>query len=229
MASILIVDDERQICDLLKQNLEFVGYDCAVAYDGDEALAKLTRSDFDLCLLDVMMPFTDGFTCLAEMRRRGYKLPVIMLTARGEENDRVFGLEQGADDYVTKPFSPRELVARIRAVLARTMQTDTVDSDRMFRFGELIIDEKSHEAKIGDKLLNLTPKEFDLLLYFAENEGVALSREKILSAVWNYDYLGEDRTVDTHIKMLRGHIGDYRDCIKTVWGIGYKFTYDRNL
>ncbi len=227
MASILIVDDEKQICELLKQNLEFAGYDCVVAYDGDEALQKLSRSDFDLCLLDVMMPFTDGFTALAEIRRRGYTIPVIMLTARGEENDRVFGLEQGADDYVTKPFSPRELAARIKAVLSRTMIAD-VSAERVFRFGEMIIDEKSHEARIGETFLNLTPKEFDLLLYFAENEGVALSREKILSAVWNYDYLGEDRTVDTHIKMLRGHIGSYRDCIKTVWGIGYKFSYDRS-
>ncbi len=227
MASILIVDDEKQICELLRQNLEFTGYECVVAYDGDEALQKLSRTDFDLCLLDVMMPFTDGFTALAEIRRRGYTLPVIMLTARGEENDRVFGLEQGADDYVTKPFSPRELSARIKAVLARTMPVENI-AERSFRFGDLMIDEKSHEAKIGEELLTLTPKEFELLLYFAENEGVALSREKILSAVWNYDYLGEDRTVDTHIKMLRGHIGSYRDCIKTVWGIGYKFSYDRS-
>ncbi len=227
MASILIVDDEKQICELLRQNLEFAGYECVVAYDGDEALLKLSRTDFDLCLLDVMMPFTDGFTALSEIRRRGYTLPVIMLTARGEENDRVFGLEQGADDYVTKPFSPRELSARIKAVLARTMPAENI-TERSFRFGDLTIDEKSHEAKIGEETLTLTPKEFELLLYFAENEGVALSREKILSAVWNYDYLGEDRTVDTHIKMLRGHIGDYRDCIKTVWGIGYKFSYDRS-
>ncbi len=227
MASILIVDDEKQICELLRQNLEFAGYDCAVAYDGDEALQKLSRTDFDLCLLDVMMPFTDGFTALTEIRRRGYSLPIIMLTAKGEENDRVFGLEQGADDYVTKPFSPRELSARIKAVLSRTMPSEET-SERAFRFGDLVIDEKSHEARIGETILNLTPKEFELLLYFAENEGVALSREKILSAVWNYDYLGEDRTVDTHIKMLRGHIGVYRDCIKTVWGIGYKFSFDRS-
>ncbi len=226
MPNILIVDDERQICELLKQNLEFAGYECAVAYDGDEALAKLSRSSFDLCLLDVMMPFTDGFTALTEMRRRGYTLPVIMLTARGEENDRVYGLEQGADDYITKPFSPRELVARIKAVLGRTL-VKKQDTERTFRFGDMSIDEKSHEVKIGDEVLSLTPKEFDLLLYFAENEGVALSREKILSAVWNYDYLGEDRTVDTHIKMLRGHLKEYRDCIKTVWGLGYKFSFNR--
>ncbi len=223
MANILIVDDERQICELLKQNLEFAGYECDVAYDGDEALKKLTAGSFDLCLMDVMMPFTDGFTALAEIRKRGLTLPVIMLTARGEENDRVYGLEQGADDYVTKPFSPRELVARINAVLARTMSQNP-QKEKVYRFDTLVIDEKSHEAKIGDEVLPLTPKEFDLLVYFAENEGVALSREKILSAVWNYDYLGEDRTVDTHIKMLRGHLKQYRDCIKTVWGLGYKFT-----
>lgn len=227
MAHILIVDDEPKICELIRQNLEFAGHTCVVAGDGDDALAKIARAEYDLCLLDVMMPFTGGFKALTELRRRGYTLPVIILSAKSEENDKVFGLEAGADDYITKPFSPRELIARIKAVLSRT-RMHSAGGERVFRFGGLCIDEKSHEATVENATLSLTPKEFDLLCFFAENEGVALSREKILSAVWNYDYLGEDRTVDTHVKMLRSHLKGYRDCIVTVWGIGYRFSYKRN-
>ena len=164
----------------------------------------------------------DGMTCLKEMRLRGMDVPVIILTARGEEYDKLEGLGAGADDYVVKPFSPRELVARVRAVLARTMRRDGQGAES-FVFGGLAIDTASHTVTIDGEAVALTPKEFDLLVFLAANKGIALSREKILQQVWNYDYFGEDRTVDTHVKMLRSHLGKYRDFITTVWGVGYKF------
>ena len=185
MAKILIVDDEPRIRDLIREHLQYAGFVCEEAGDGGAALAVLAQGGIDLVILDIMMPFMDGMTCLREMRARKIMTPVIMLTARSEEYDKLAGLEGGADDYVVKPFSPRELVARVKAVLART--------------------------------------EFDLLVFLVNNKGIALSREKILQQVWNYDYYGEDRTVDTHIKMLRGHLGPCRKFIVTVWGIGYKF------
>ena len=176
-------------------------------------------------ILDIMMPFMDGMTCLREMRTRRISTPVIMLTARGEEYDKLAGLEGGADDYVVKPFSPRELVARVRAVLARTMPHPE-DEDSVYTFGDLVIDTASHSVKVAGQEASLTPKEFDLLVFLVSNKGIALSREKILQKVWNYDYYGEDRTVDTHIKMLRSHLGPCRGYIVTVWGIGYKFDPD---
>ncbi len=156
------------------------------------------------------------------MRARKITTPVIMLTARGEEYDRIAGLEGGADDYIVKPFSPREMVARVKAVLSRTLPKEQSDSES-FVFGDLVIDTASHSVKIAGEEVSLTPKEFDLLVFLAHNKGIALSREKILQKVWNYDYYGEDRTVDTHIKMLRSHLGAHRDDIVTVWGVGYKF------
>ena len=158
-------------------------------------------------ILDLMMPFMDGMTCLREMRARHINTPVIILTARGEEYDKLAGLESGADDYVVKPFSPRELVARVRAVLNRTMPRPTEAADTM-TFGELTIDTASHTVRVSGEEVALTPKEFDLLVFLASNKGIALSREKILQKVWNYDYFGEDRTVDTHVKMLRGHLAN---------------------
>ena len=197
MAKILIVDDEPRIRELIREHLQYSGYICEEAADGTAALTQLSGGAFDLVILDLMMPFMDGMTCLREMRARHINTPVIILTARGEEYDKLAGLESGADDYVVKPFSPRELVARVKAVLNRT----------------------------GEEVA-LTPKEFDLLVFLASNKGIALSREKILQKVWNYDYFGEDRTVDTHVKMLRGHLGKCRSYIATVWGIGYKFDPD---
>ena len=187
--------------------------------------AALAASGADLVILDIMMPFVDGMTCLREMRKRKIDTPVIMLTARGEEYDKLAGLEGGADDYVVKPFSPRELVARVKVVLARTMPK-TQEGGESFVFGDLVIDTASHSVKIAGEEAPLTPKEFDLLVFLVSNKGLALSREKILQKVWNYDYYGEDRTVDTHVKMLRSHLGKYRDNIVTVWGIGYKFDPD---
>ena len=190
MAKILIVDDEPRIRDLIREHLQYAGFVCEEAGDGGAALAVLAQGGIDLVILDIMMPFMDGMTCLREMRTRKIMTPVIMLTARSEEYDKLAGLEGGADDYVVKPFSPRELVARV---------------------------------KVAGQEAPLTPKEFDLLVFLVNNKGIALSREKILQQVWNYDYYGEDRTVDTHIKMLRGHLGPCRKFIVTVWGIGYKF------
>ena len=179
----------------------------------------------DLVILDIMMPFMDGMTCLREMRTRKIMTPVIMLTARSEEYDKLAGLEGGADDYVVKPFSPRELVARVKAVLARTMPAPVAEGN-VYTFGNLVIDTASHSVKVAGQEAPLTPKEFDLLVFLVNNKGIALSREKILQKVWNYDYYGEDRTVDTHVKMLRSHLGSCRGYIVTVWGVGYKFDPD---
>jgi two-component system response regulator ResD len=222
MAKILIVDDEPRIRELIREHLEHAGFACEEATDGSAALAMLVENSVDLVILDIMMPFVDGITCLKEMRRRKIDTPVIMLTARGEEYDKLAGLESGADDYVVKPFSPRELVARVKAVLARTLPR-TQSMGESYVFGDLVIDTASRSVKVGRQEPQLTPKEFDLLVFLVSNKGVALSREKILEKVWNYDYYGEDRTVDTHIKMLRSHLGKCRDYIVTVWGIGYKF------
>ena len=225
MAKILIVDDEPRIRELICTHLEHAGYECAQVGDGSAALAALTGGGIDLVILDIMMPFMDGMTCLKEMRRRRIMTPVIMLTARSEEYDKLAGLENGADDYVVKPFSPRELVARVRAVLGRTMQR-MEPADSSYVFGGLCINQASHSVTVDGSEVVLTPKEFDLLVFLAANRGLALSRERILQKVWNYDYYGEDRTVDTHVKMLRSHLGRYRDAIITVWGIGYKFDPD---
>ena len=208
MAKILIVDDEPRIRELIREHLQYSGYICEEAADGTAALTQLSGGAFDLVILDLMMPFMDGMTCLREMRARHINTPVIILTARSEEYDKLAGLEGGADDYVVKPFSPRELA-----------------SDTM-TFGELTIDTASHTVRVSGEEVALTPKEFDLLVFLASNKGIALSREKILQKVWNYDYFGEDRTVDTHVKMLRGHLGKCRSYIATVWGIGYKFDPD---
>ncbi len=225
MAKILIVDDEPRIRELITTHLEHAGYTCTQAGDGSAALAALSLGGVDLVILDIMMPFMDGMTCLKEMRRRKITTPVIMLTARAEEYDKLEGLENGADDYVVKPFSPRELVARVKAVLNRTLQRSEAASDS-FTFGGLVIDQAGHKVTVDGADVVLTPKEFDLLVFLAANRGLALSRERILQKVWNYDYYGEDRTVDTHVKMLRSHLGRYRDAIVTVWGIGYKFDPD---
>ena len=223
--TVLIVEDEKNIVDILKFNLQRAGYQTLEAYDGEDGLAQALSANPDLILLDVMLPKKNGFDVCRALRDQGSSVPVIILTARGEEYDKLAGLEGGADDYVVKPFSPRELVARVRAVLNRTMPRPTEAADTM-TFGELTIDTASHTVRVSGEEVALTPKEFDLLVFLASNKGIALSREKILQKVWNYDYFGEDRTVDTHVKMLRGHLGKCRSYIATVWGIGYKFDPD---
>ena len=225
---VLVVDDERKIRDLIGQYLLVEGYDVDYAKDGIEALTKVSIGDIDLCILDVMMPFMDGITCLKEMRARGYNAPVIILSAKGEEYDKISGFEAGSDDYVVKPFSPKELMARVKRVASRA-NPELASAGERYIFGGLTIDVPSHSIKIDGEPINVTPKEFDLLVCLVQNKGIALSRERILLKVWNYDYYGEDRTVDTHIKMLRSHLKNYRDCIVTVWGVGYKFEPKDNL
>ena len=219
---ILVVDDEPKIRELIGQYLTVAGYETEFAKDGIEALNIVSKGDVDMVILDVMMPFMDGITCLKEMRSRGFKTPVIILSAKGEEYDKITGFEAGTDDYIVKPFSPKELMARIKAVAMRS-NPELSENNEKYIFGDLVIDVPSHSIKIKGEYINVTPKEFDLLVCLVQNKGVALSRERILLKVWNYDYFGEDRTVDTHIKMLRSHLKEYRDCIETVWGVGYKF------
>ena len=219
---ILVVDDEPKIRELIGQYITVAGYETEFAKDGIEALNIVSKGDIDMVILDVMMPFMDGITCLKEMRSRGFKTPVIILSAKGEEYDKITGFEAGTDDYIVKPFSPKELMARIKAVAMRA-NPEMSENNEKYIFGDLVIDVPSHSIKIKGEYINVTPKEFDLLVCLVQNKGVALSRERILLKVWNYDYFGEDRTVDTHIKMLRSHLKEYRDCIETVWGVGYKF------
>ena len=224
MSKMLIVDDEEKIRAVVREYAEFEEFEVTEARDGMEAVALCRENDYDIIIMDVMMPRLDGYSACKEIRKQK-DVPIIMLSARGEEYDKLAGLESGADDYVVKPFSPRELVARVKAVLNRTMPRPTEAADTM-TFGELTIDTASHTVRVSGEEVALTPKEFDLLVFLASNKGIALSREKILQKVWNYDYFGEDRTVDTHVKMLRGHLGKCRSYIATVWGIGYKFDPD---
>ena len=220
MPKLLIVDDDLHLRKLVLTYAEVEGYQCEEAETGREALERINASEFDLVLLDVMMPGIDGFQTLAELRKQS-QVPVIMLTSRSEEYDKLFGFNLGVDDYIPKPFSPKELMARIGAVLKRT----GVKPGDKIRFGELLINPSGRAAMLGEATLNLTPKEFDLLLKLAQNEGIVLSREQLLEKVWGYAYLGDVRTVDTHIKALREHLGNYRKMIQTVWGVGYKFEY----
>ena len=224
---IYCVEDDASIRELVLYTLRASGFEARGFAESGAFWEAMCEHVPDLVLLDIMLPGEDGLEILKKLRLGAAtrNLPVIMATARGEEYDKLAGLESGADDYVVKPFSPRELVARVRAVLNRTMPRPTEAADTM-TFGELTIDTASHTVRVSGEEVALTPKEFDLLVFLASNKGIALSREKILQKVWNYDYFGEDRTVDTHVKMLRGHLGKCRSYIATVWGIGYKFDPD---
>lgn len=221
MARVLIVDDEDRIRDLVKQYLKFEGFDFSEAANGQQAVELFRKEPCDLIVMDVMMPFMDGITAL-RMIRESSSVPVILLTAKGEEYDKVLGLELGADDYVVKPFSPKELMARIKAVLKRTGGAEP-RREQNYVYKGLEINPVSYEAKIDGEKLTLTPKEFELLNYFVNNRGVVLTRENLLNEIWGYDFYGDSRTVDTHIKMLRNSLGPYRDLIKTVWGVGYRY------
>lgn len=224
MQKVLITDDESRIRDILKEYLEFEGFCYDEAEDGLQAVNKAKENTYDLIILDIMMPKVDGFTTLREIRKFS-SVPVIMLSARGEEYDKLFGFEMGVDDYITKPFSPKEVMARIKAVLKRCNTTETDKRNTIIIKG-LEIDEDSRKVLVDGVVASMTPKEFDILLYMAKNKGIVLSREKILEKVWGYEFFGEDRTVDTHIKMLRNSIGKYRELIKTVWSVGYKLEED---
>ena len=219
MQHILIVEDDLDIQDLLRNFLQEVGYEITIASDGMEAIALFSSTRFDLILLDIMLPKIDGFT-VCELIRKQSQVPIIMLTARGDERDELLGFELGVDEYISKPFSPKILVARVEAILRRTGQSNP---DEILSAGGIVIDKAAHQATVDDKPMDLSFKEFELLTYFLENEGIALSREKILNSVWNYDYFGDARTIDTHVKKLRSKMGDKGEYIKTVWGMGYKF------
>lgn len=221
---ILIADDESRIRDILKEYLEFEGFSYDEAEDGLQAVNKVKENTYDLIILDIMMPKVDGFTALREIRKFS-SVPVIMLSARGEEYDKLFGFEMGVDDYITKPFSPKEVMARIKAVLKRCNAKETQKRNTIIIKG-LEIDEDSRKVTVDGVVASMTPKEFDILIYMAKNKGIVLSREKILEKIWGYEFFGEDRTVDTHIKMLRNSIGKYRELIKTVWSVGYKLEED---
>ena len=207
MKRILIVDDEQNIREVLKEYLEFNGFEVITADDGYEAVDMCKREDYDFIVMDIMMPKMDGLSAVREIRKTK-NIPVMVLSARGEEYDKLFGFEAGIDDYVTKPFSPKEVVARIKAILGRTAPEHPVNKRNVKKFGGLIVDFDVRNVKY---------------------EGLAISREKLLSNVWGFDFYGDDRTVDTHIKMLRSNLGPYRDCIVTLRGLGYKFEYDENI
>lgn len=216
---ILVVDDEERMRKLVKDFLSIKGYKVIEAADGEEAIEIfMSDKDIKLVLLDVMMPKLDGFDTLKGIREYS-EVPVIMLTARAEERDELMGFKWGVDEYITKPFSPKILVARVEAILRRSIGTE----EKKLSAGGILIDKSAHTVSIDDKDIELSYKEFELLTYFLENKGIALSREKILNNVWNYDYFGDARTIDTHVKKLRAKMGEKGELIKTIWGMGYKF------
>ena len=218
---ILVVDDEARMRKLVKDFLVRKGYEVLEAGDGIEAMDVFyATQNIALIILDVMMPKMDGWEVCREIRKES-KIPIIMLTAKSDERDEQLGFDLGVDDYISKPFSPKILVARVEAILRRSGASS---GDEVLKAGGVEIDKAAHLVRINGKLVELSFKEFELLTYFVENEGIALSREKILNAVWNYDYFGDARTIDTHVKKLRAKMGDCGSYIKTIWGMGYKFT-----
>ena len=217
---ILVVDDESRMRKLLKDFLEREGYRVIEAADGLEAMERFYEDkEIALLILDVMMPNMDGWQVCREVRQSS-KVPIIMLTARSEERDELQGFELGVDEYISKPFSPKILVARAEAILRRA---HALDAEQTLNAGGVSVDKSAHQVKIDGAETELSYKEFELLTYFIENQGIALSREKILNKVWNYDYFGDARTIDTHVKKLRNKLGDKGNYIKTIWGMGYKF------
>ena len=217
---VLIVDDEEMIRGVLREYVEFEGGEAFEAADGMQAVRMCRESNFDIIIMDIMMPRLDGFSAVKEIKKIK-NIPVIMLSARCEEYDKLFGFEMGVDDYVTKPFSPKEVMARIHAVLKRTAQTDS-DKD-IVTFEGLTVDMAGRNVYVDGEKAELTPKEYEILFYFVKNRGIALTREKLLTDVWGFDFYGDDRTVDTHIKMLRANLKQYRKFIITLRGLGYKF------
>ena len=222
MVKLLIVDDEEKIREVVREYAEFAGYEVTEAADGREAVALCRIHDFDIIIMDIMMPKLDGFSACKEIRREK-NTPIIMMSARSEEYDKLFGFELGIDDYVTKPFSPKELMARVNAVLSRSAPSRKEEESTVLTFSGLSIDIPGRSVSVDGKRIELTPKEYDLLFYLVENKNIALSRDKLLRDVWGYDFFGDDRTIDTHIKNLRNNLGPYRDMIVTLRGVGYKF------
>lgn len=221
MPRLLIVDDEEKIREVVKEYALFEGYEVEEAADGMQAIEKVKadKSGFDCIVMDIMMPRLDGYSACKEIKKLS-SVPVIMLSARGEEYDKLFGFEVGIDDYVVKPFSPKELMARIKVVVNRRKAPEAED---VIKYKGLEINFAAREVTIDGKRVQMTPKEYDILFYLARNMNIAMSREKLLEEVWGFDFYGDDRTVDTHIKMLRNSLGPYRDLIVTLRGMGYKF------
>ena len=221
MAKLLVVDDESKIRQVIKEYAEFNGPEVDEAGDGMSALGLVKLNNYDLVIMDIMMPKLDGYSASKEIRKIK-DIPIIMLSARGEEYDKLFGFELGIDDYVVKPFSPKELMARVNAVLARRKAREE-SGIKVLEFGGLSINIQGRSVVVNGEKVELTPKEYDLLFYLVQNKNIALSRDKLLSDIWGYDFFGDDRTIDTHIKNLRNNLGEYRDYIVTLRGVGYKF------
>ena len=220
MYNILIADDEVMIRKLVRKYAEFEGHRVTEASNGMEAVVLCRDNDFDVVILDIMMPELDGFSACREIRRKS-SVPIIMLSARGEEYDRINGFETGADDYVVKPFSPKELMLRVEALMRRAKPD--VRQNEVFELGGMVVDFTARTVRIDGAAIELSPKEYDLLFYMIRNKNVALTREKLITEVWGYDYYGDDRTLDTHVKLLRKSLGEYASHIVTVRGVGYRF------
>ena len=225
MKKLLIVDDEEKIREVIKEYAEFGGYEADEAADGMSAIGMVKLNDYDLIIMDVMMPKLDGFSAVKEIQKIK-NIPVIMLSARGEEYDKLFGFELGIDDYVVKPFSPKELMARVNAVLSRVEPSDK-SNVKIEKYDGLEVNFEARTISVDGKRVELTPKEYDLLFYMIQNRNIALSRDKLLSDIWGYDFFGDDRTIDTHVKNLRNSLGPYRKFIVTLRGVGYKFEYNK--
>ncbi len=222
MSKILIVDDEFRIRELIKKYALYEGHEVDEAEDGEQAVLKCRNNTYDIIIMDIMMPVMDGFEAVKAIRRFS-NTPVIMLSAKGEEYDRLTGFESGVDDYVVKPFSPKELMMRISAVLRRTGSDNKDDSKNRFVYKGLTIDYAARVVTVDGERIQLTPREYELLYYMVNNKGIALTREQLISKVWGYDFFGDDRTLDTHIKLLRKSLGDYASLIVTLRGVGYRF------
>lgn len=228
MYRILVVDDEENIREVIKEYAEFEGHQVSEACDGMQAIEMVKNNDYDIIIMDVMMPRLDGYSACKEIRKIK-QIPVLMLSARGEEYDKLFGFEIGIDDYVVKPFSPKEVMARVNAIVKRNQgakQAPAAPAPETVKFGGLEINFTYRDVYIDGVKANLTPKEYDLLFYLVRNKNIALTRNKLLEEVWGYDFFGDDRTIDTHIKMLRNNLGPYRNYIVTLRGMGYKFEAD---
>lgn len=221
MSKILVVDDEFRIREIIKKYAVFEGHQVTEAVDGMSAIEICNSESFDIIIMDVMMPELDGFSACREIRK-SCNTPIIMLSARGEEYDKIHGFELGIDDYVVKPFSPKELMMRVNAVLKRSKNT-SVESKDIFKFKGLVVDFTARIVTVDGKRVEMTPKEYELFFYMVRNKGIALTREKLISEVWGYDFFGDDRTLDTHIKLLRKSLGEYSRCIVTLRGVGYRF------
>lgn len=222
MSKILVVDDEFRIRQIIRKYAEFEGYEVEEAVDGMQAISICRTKKFDLIIMDVMMPELDGFSACREIRKF-CDTPIIMLSARGEEYDKIHGFELGSDDYVVKPFSPKELMMRVGAVIKRSGKGDDAAKKDVFTYEGLEVDFSARTVSIDGKRVEMTPKEYDLFFYMVRNKGIALTRENLISEVWGYDFFGDERTLDTHIKLLRKSLGEYSRCIVTLRGVGYRF------